>query len=89
MKKTLNIFIILVLALNLSSCSLFDEDLNEINKTTTIDEGFRYTSRKKLSEKEVPDEYRSLDIEESDDYDITYEEVEATSSYSDICSMGH
>lgn len=91
MKKILGFLMIFLFVLSiLSSCSIFDEDLNEIQKNEYIEEGFQYNYRREIKdiENEVPKEYRSLDIEENDDYDITYEEVDATSSNSDICSMG-
>lgn len=36
----------------------------------------------------VPDEQRDLALEKQEDYEVTYEKVSATSSYTDICSMG-
>lgn len=96
MKKIISIILMLFITLSLSSCSLFewiskkfDDDLNDLESlNNSYLDGFNYVSKRELNKNEVSDEYRDIALEKNEDYDVTYEEVTATSSYSDICALG-
>lgn len=90
--------------LSLSSCSVFnnlfekDDPLNEIVTPVSknYDMGFSKKSLATYSKnpidgsysEDIPTDQRDYALEKEEDYEITYEKVNGTSSYTDICSMG-
>lgn len=91
MKKFFVVSLLLLGAASLcfSGCSLFQKDIEAATGTyQPYTAGFEYTARRTLPESEVPDEIRDLELEKDEDYDVTYEQVTATSSYDNICTMG-
>lgn len=87
MKK---LFCLALCLVALSGCGTNEVALDPIQSAVDngYKDGFEYTKLKKLNSEEVNDEYRDLKLEKSEDYDVTYKEVTATSSYNDVCSMG-
>lgn len=85
---------VLVIALfSFCACDLFypavdDEELVvEQPQYESYAEGFTRTS-KVVDKESVADDMRDFELEKSEDYDISYETVKATSSYTDLCSYG-
>ena len=88
MKK---IFLLMVplLGLGLVGCNNSNVNLDIPMPTyENYENGFNYQSKKKLKLEEVPEESRDFVLENSEDYDVEYEQVKSTASYDDLCTMG-
>ncbi len=97
---TLTVVLLLAACMVLSSCSqmmaLFDKNRDDLEfvaaEYENYDPGFTYLNTTELDpaedEDEIPEEVRDIDLELDEDYIVSYEKVQASSSYEDICAMG-
>ena len=94
MKKIFSILMTVLITFSLTSCAFGlgnQEVVFQQKEYEKYESGFNYVSKKKVSESEydsLPDEVRDFELEKSEDYDVTYETVQATGSYEEMCTMG-
>lgn len=91
-KYSVLVLLVLLICLLFTGCSFLNNNNDEISVNYGVYEsyatGFNYLSKTELEPEEVPDDVRDIELELKDDYTVEYEQVTATSSYDNICTMG-